>query len=170
MKKTLPLALIILLGCAATGSGQAVNRQAGIRSGLYGGLFIQFSESIGSAETGMFGMVSFRKNGIQVTGLRIFYETSLSEISPDLYFTWGYGGHAGFVITERLSMFGESYYFQGERFLPLIGIDGWAGLEYRVQTIPLTVGLNLKPFFEITFPSFVSFVPVDLGLSVAYRF
>jgi hypothetical protein len=170
MKNKFTLALIIILGSTTISSGQYLNRQAGLRSGVTGGLFIQYSESSGNAETGLYGLLSFRENGLQVTGLRIFYETSLSEVSPDLYFTWGYGGHAGFVITNRLTFLGERYYFRGDRFCPLIGIDAWAGLEYRFTTIPLSLGLNIKPYIELTFPSFVSIVPVDLGISVAYTF
>jgi len=170
MKNKITLALIIILGSTTISSGQYLNRQAGLRSGVTGGLFIQYSESVGNAETGLYGLLSFRENGLQVTGLRIFYETSLSEVSPDLYFTWGYGGHAGFVITNRLTFLGERYYFRGDRFCPLIGIDAWAGLEYRFTTIPLSLGLNIKPYIELTFPSFVSIVPVDMGISVAYTF
>jgi len=138
-------------------------------------LFGQFSnrqatENSGNAESGIYGLLSFRKGGMQITGLRLFYEMSLSEISPDLFFTWGYGGHAGFVITDNLTLFGEDYYFKGDRFLPLIGIDGWAGLEYRFSTIPLSLGLNLKPSMELTFPSFVSLKPFDIAFSCAYTF
>ncbi|MBE0674594.1 MAG: hypothetical protein IH591_08035 [Bacteroidales bacterium] len=170
MKKTVFLTALLFTLCSIAANSQYYNRQAGLRSGTSGGIFIQYSDASGTAENGFFGMLSFRKNGLQVTGLRIFYETSLSEVSPDLYFTWGYGGHAGFMITDHLSFLGEEYYLRGERFCPLIGIDGWAGLEYRFQTIPLSLGLNLKPWLEITFPSFISFMPVDLGMTIAYRF
>jgi hypothetical protein len=170
MKKKITLALVILLGASATINAQYLNRQAGIRSGTTGGLFIQYSEPAGNAERGLYGLLSFRKNGLQVTGLRIFYETSLSEASPELFFIWGYGGHAGFVITDNLNFFGEKFYFRGERFCPLVGVDVWAGIEYRFPTVPLSVGLNLKPYLELTFPSFVSIVPVDLGISIGYTF
>ncbi|MBM3421053.1 MAG: hypothetical protein FJY11_07955 [Bacteroidetes bacterium] len=161
---------VIFLLPSVLASGQQINRQAGIRSGESGGLFIQFTENSGTAETGLFGMLSFRKNGLQVTGLKLYYETSLSEVAPDLFFVWGYGGHGGFMITDNIRFFGETYLFRGERFLPLVGIDAFAGLEYRFSTIPLAIGLNIKPWIEFTFPSFITFVPVDLGLNIAYRF
>lgn len=161
---------VIFLLASVPASGQQITRQAGIRSGSPGGLFIQYTENAGTAETGLFGMLSFRNNGIQVTGLKLYYETSLSEVAPDLFFVWGYGGHGGFVITDNVRFLGETYWFRGERFCPLVGIDGFAGLEYRFSTIPLSIGLNIKPWIEFTFPSFVNFVPVDLGLNIAYRF
>jgi hypothetical protein len=115
-------------------------------------------------------MVGFRKNGLQITGLRLFYEISLSEISPDFYLVWGYGAHAGFVITNQLSFLGEKYYFHSEKFCPLVGVDGWAAAEYRFRKIPLILSLNIKPYVELTTPSFVNVRPIDLGVSIAYSF
>ncbi len=170
MKKIITLSIMLAAFCYATADGQYHYKQAGVRSGLSGGIFMQYSHNTRPVETSLMGMVGFRKNGIQFTAMKITYETTLSEISDDLWFTWGYGGHGGFIYTDRLNQFGEPYYFRAERFCPLIGIDGWAGLEYRFGTIPLSIGLNVMPWFEIVFPSFISFFPVDVGISIAYRF
>ncbi len=170
MKKVFTIALFLLVISSFQAMGQFSHRQAGVRMGVTSGIYMQNTEQAGNAESGIYGLLSFRKKGLQFTGMRLFYETSLSEISPDLFLTWGYGGHAGFVITDNLTLFGEDYYFADERFLPLVGIDVWGGLEYRFSTIPLTLGLNLKPYLELTFPSFLTFKPYDIGFSVAYTF
>ena len=115
-------------------------------------------------------MLSFSNNGIQLTGLKIVYESPLTDISPDLYFAWGYGGHAGFIYTDHLTFLDERYNFNGKQFLPVVGADGWLSAEYRFQDIPLNISLNIKPFVELTFPSFVKIMPADLGLSVSYVF
>ena len=115
-------------------------------------------------------MLGFSNSGIQLTGLRIIYETSLSKISPDLFFAWGYGGHVGFVYTDHIGYLGERYNFQGERFCPLLGADGWLAAEYRFRDIPLNISLNIKPFVELTIPSFVKIMPADLAFSVSYIF
>jgi hypothetical protein len=150
--------------------GQLSNKQIGIRSGLTGGLFYQVTSESGNAEAGYNALVSFKLNGIQLTGMKIYYETTLDEISPDLYFTWGYGAHVGFVITDNVNFLGEKYYFRGERFCPLFGIDGWIGAEYRFQTIPVNIGVNIKPYVEMAIPSFIRIMPADVGISVAYIF
>ena len=124
----------------------------------------------GNAEVAYNAMLSFRKNGVQFTGLKIVYETSLDRISPDLFFGWGYGGHIGFIYSDHLQFLGEDYYFHGERFCPLFGIDGWLGAEYRVHEIPLNISLNIKPFVEITLPSFVRLMPGDVAVSISYVF
>lgn len=150
--------------------GQYSTRQAGLRTGYRGGIFYQAASEAGNAEVAYNIMLSFRNNGLQLTGLRIIYETSLSEISPDLFFAWGYGAHLGFVYTDHVGFLGERYDFQGDRFCPLLGADGWLAAEYRFREFPLNISLNLKPFVELTVPAFVKVMPADLGLSISYVF
>ena len=159
----------MLLFCNTVWS-QYPNKQAGLRAGYHGGFFYQVTEQTGNAETGYLAMIGFRNNGIQLTGLRVIYETSLSEISPDLYLAWGYGGHAGFLFTNQVGFLGEKFYFHSERFCPLFGVDAWGAAEYRFRNIPLTISLNVKPYVELTIPSFLNLMPGDIGISIAYSF
>ncbi|MEI6047751.1 MAG: hypothetical protein WCS03_02545 [Bacteroidota bacterium] len=169
--KKLYFTLLILIVTTSQGlMGQHGNKQAGMRMGYRGGIFYQLTSDSGNAEIAYNAMLGFRNNGIQLTGLRIVYETSLSEISPDLFFAWGYGGHVGFIHTDHLGFLGERYNFTGERFCPVIGADGWLAAEYRFRDIPLNISLNIKPFVELTIPSFVKIMPADLGLSISYVF
>jgi len=150
--------------------GQIAVRQAGFRLGYRSGIFYQVSSEEGSAEIGYNLMLSFRKSGVQFTGLKIVYETSLDGISPDLYFGWGYGGHIGFTYSDHVKSMGQDYYFQGEKFCPLMGIDGWLTAEYRIREIPVYVSLNIKPFVELTLPSFIRVMPGDVAVSISYVF
>jgi hypothetical protein len=170
MRKVIIIILAAILLFPVILSGQLSTRQAGLRMGYRSGIFFQASSESGNAEIGYNAMLSFYNNGIQITGLRIVYENSLSGISPNLFLGWGYGGHAGFVYTDHLQQLGDDYYFQGRRFCPLIGIDGWLAAEYRIQDMPIIISLNLKPYLEITIPAFVRFMPADFGISVSYMF
>jgi len=170
MRKIVPLIFMLALLFSADLSGQFTTRQAGVRIGYRSGIFYQVSSETGNAETGYNGMLSFNNDGVQFTGLKIVYENSLSGISPNLFFGWGYGGHAGFIYADHLRSMGEDYYFPDDRFCPLIGIDGWLTAEYRIRDIPVIVSLNLKPYFEITMPAFVRLMPGDFGISVSYVF
>jgi len=173
MRTTIKSLFISLLLIALPGlsvCAQPTYQQAGLRTGFTGGLFYQMTHETGNAETGYMAMLSFRNHGIQVTGLRTIYVTSLDEISPDLYLGWGYGGHAGFIITNNIGFLGDRYYFRNERFCPLIGFDGWGTIEYRFRSIPMTLSLNIKPYIELTFPSFINLMPGDIGISIAYAF
>jgi hypothetical protein len=170
MKRILVLIFLTIFLYPVFLSGQMATRQAGIRAGYRSGIFYQVTDYTGNAETGYNFMLGFNNNGIQFTGLRIVYGTSINEISPDLFFAWGYGGHAGFINTDHLGYMGERYYFERERFCPLLGADGWLAAEYRFREIPLNISLNVKPFIELTIPAFFRFMPVDIGISVSYIF
>jgi hypothetical protein len=170
MKKFYFVFILVSLISSFTCFGQYANKQAGLRTGFRGGLFYQVTGESGNAETGFLAMLGFNNKGIQLTGLRIISETPLTEISPDLYLAWGYGAHAGFIITDNIGFLGEKYYFRSERFCPLLGVDGWGSVEYRFRSIPLIVSLNIKPFIELTIPSFINLMPGDVGISVAYSF
>jgi hypothetical protein len=151
-------------------SAQIETRQAGFRMGYRSGIFYQVSQEAGNAEIAYNAMLSFQKNGVQATALKIIYETSIGDISPNLIFSWGYGGHAGFIYSDHVRFLGEDYYFPDDRFCPLLGVDGWVAAEYRITDIPLNVSLNVKPFVELTFPSFLKVTPWDFAVSIAYVF
>jgi len=170
MKKFFFSVSLLLIFITAQLPGQMVSKQAGIRGGYRSGFFYQLTRESGNAEVGYNAMLGFNNNGIQVTGLRIIYETALSNISPDLFFAWGYGAHIGFIYSDHIRYFGERYSFQENRFSPVAGIDGWLAAEYRFRDVPINVSLNLKPFVELTMPSFVKIMPVDIGLSISYVF
>jgi len=160
----------MLLICPSILKGQIAMRQAGLRMGYSSGIFYQAGTKQGSAEIAYNAMLGFRKNGIQLTGLKIVYETPFDRVSHDLHFSWGYGGHVGYIYSDHVKFMGEDYYFPDERFCPLFGIDGWVAAEYRIHDIPLNISLSYKPFVEMTIPSFLRVVPWDFAISVSYVF
>jgi hypothetical protein len=168
MKKPLLFILIVILISSTVVNGQS--RQVGLRAGYRGGIFYQMNARAGNAEIGYNALLSFNNNGLQLTGLRIIYGAKLNELSPDLYLSWGYGAHAGFVNVYRDRYDMDGYNYPQRQFSPLAGIDVWGSVEYRFREIPLNISLNVKPYIEIAFPSYVRFMPVDLGLSVSYVF
>jgi hypothetical protein len=170
MKKFYLTIFILILVFPPVMNGQLSSRQAGLRAAYRGGLFYQLSHESGNAEIAYNAMIGVGDGGIQITGLRIIYERSLNSISPDLYFAWGYGGHAGFVYADQPGFYTDSYYLRRRLFCPVAGIDGWVAAEYRVREVPLNISLNLKPFIEIAIPASVRVIPIDLALSVSYVF
>jgi hypothetical protein len=170
MKKFYSTFLITAIIFSSVVNGQLTSRQAGLRLGYRGGIFYQLSHEAGNAEIAYNGMIGFSDCGIQITGLRIIYETVLSSISDDLFFAWGYGAHAGFIYADQPPYFTDTYNFRRRLFCPVAGIDGWLAAEYRVREVPINVSLNLKPFIEIAIPASVRVIPIDLALSVSYVF
>jgi hypothetical protein len=170
MKKIYTAIILLALINTFPAMGQVASRQAGFRAGYRWGLFYQVTGETGNAETGYSALLSFQNSGVQITGLRVIYLTSIPDISPNLFVSWGYGAHMGFIYTNHIGFFGEDYYFSHDRFCPLIGVDGWCSAEYRITDIPLVISLNIKPYVELTIPSFFKIVPFDVGLSLSYSF
>jgi len=170
MKKFYITCFTLLFILSTVANSQLSSMQAGLRIGYRGGIFYQLSHDAGNAEIAYNGMLGFSNYGVQVTGLRIVYEKSLNSISPNLYFAWGYGAHAGFVNVDRAYYYSDPYYYNRKYLCPVIGADGWLAAEYRVREIPLNISLNLKPYIEFAVPAYVRFMPFDLALSVSYVF
>jgi hypothetical protein len=168
-KRMLAIAAIVTVTVLSV-SAQEGNRQAGMRFGYSYGLFYQSTVPAGNSEVGALLMASFRNGGFQATGIKVTYEYALGSLSPDFKLVWGYGGHVGFMYTDNITSMGEDYSFPDTRFLALIGVDGYAGIEYTIPGIPVTLNLNFKPFVEMVTPAFFKFVPYDFGFSISYTF
>lgn len=159
--------LFILFFCTSAYS-QNFTREAGIRGGLSSGFtFRQFLDDNLSYE----GLLSFRQNGIQITLLRQVHEQTLTEYSENLFLAYGFGGHVGFNYSNYFKLFFLNEIIYSRPMLsPLIGVDGYAALEYRLDSFPITFGIDCKPFFELSTRQFFRLRLWDLGLSVKYRF
>ncbi|HBQ83332.1 MAG: hypothetical protein A2X05_08620 [Bacteroidetes bacterium GWE2_41_25] len=170
MNRSIVSICILLILTSLPLNAQFETRQAGFRMGYTSGIFYQVSQEAGNAEVAFNGLLSFNDRGVQFTGLKVIYETSIGDISPNLVFAWGYGGHVGFIYSDHVKFMGEDYYFHGDRFCPLIGMDGWVAAEYRITDIPLNISLNVKPYVELAFPSFLRVTPWDFAVSISYVF
>lgn len=170
MKRSIIIHTLLLTIICIPLSSQVSENHIGIRGGIHSGVYYQNLSGIGTAEIAFFAMLSANKNSVRATIMKIVYETSLSEVNDNLFFTWGYGGHVGFALTDYTYFMGDRYQFSHERYRMLGGIDGWAGLEYRFIQVPMTIGVNVKPYLEIMTPGFFTLQPGDIGISIAYRF
>lgn len=170
MEKRFVILMVTLSVSCCCLKGQYASHQAGLRAGYTGGLYYKAFSPSGNGATGFMALLSFRERGLQVTGLKIFRGTSVDEITPDLFFGWGYGGHAG-IINRHVRHFEQGdYYYNDYAVFPLAGIDAYGFIEYMFREIPVSVSLSIKPFIEIALPASFKIIPGDIGLSVSYYF
>ncbi len=165
MKKLLP-ALLLLMSLSVY--GQYTGRMAGLRGGITSGLtFRQYLEDNFSYE----GLLSFRQDGMQFTLLRQISEQTLFNVSDNLYMVYGYGAHAGFFYSSEYRLFlNNRVIYPERRFSPVVGVDGYGGLEYHFTSLPLIVGLDYKPFFEVSAYQFFKMSIWDMAFTVKYSF
>jgi hypothetical protein len=162
------LVLFIIAWVPFLVSAQPYEREAGLRGGLSAGIsFRQYLHEQLSYEA----LLSFRNTGMQLTVLRQVHQYALEDFFDNMFFVHGFGAHAGYNFTDRYrSSLGRDVYYSYRRISPLIGVDGYAGIEYRFESIPLSIGLDYKPFFEFSFYQFFRLQIWDFAFSAKYRF
>jgi len=167
MKHTIIFGLFL---CAAlAGFSQGANKAVGIRGGLSSGFeYRVFSEEQSSYKV----LLSTRKHGLQLTGLKEFHQPDVFDIGQELSFIYGVGAHVGFESWDN-------YYYDpfypmirmGERKTgPIAGLDALAGLEYTIPSIPIVVGLEVKPYFNLFGENFFQLQPWDFAFTLKYTF
>lgn len=152
-----------------TAFSQNFQREAGLRGGLTSGFtYRQYLDEYLSYES----ILSFRHAGMQFTMLRQIHEgPSVFDLSNNFNFLYGFGGHAGFFFTDRYSSLGyRNFYYPQRKFSPVLGVDAYAAMEYRMDSYPIVFGLDYKPFFEFSFYDFFKIRLWDFAFTLKYRF
>ena len=161
-----PLLFFILALSPTLSEAQNYTRTAGIRCGQTSGFtYRQYMDESNAYE----GIVSFKKNGLQLTLLKEFVQPYFLEHSENIYLVWGFGAHAGTNRTSSWEIFTKRFY-ELSSVIPLFGIDGYAGLEYRIKEVPLNVGVDFKPFFDLAGARFFSMSIWDFAITLKYNF
>jgi len=160
--------LTVLIGTVNFLSAQESQREAGIRGGITSGItYRHYLEHNFSYE----GLLSFRQNGLQFTLLRQVHEQTLFDVADNFFLVYGYGAHAGYFFASDYKMFiNNRVYYHERRFSPVAGIDGYAALEYRLSSFPVSIALDFKPFFEVSAYQFFNISIWDMAFAFKYRF
>ena len=112
----------------------------------------------------------FGKNGLRLRIIRQFFKPALTGFSDNIYFTYGYGAHAGISHYGEYRFLSRNYRLDKQTFGPLIGLDGYLGLEYNIREYPIIIGINVVPFFEFSTNRFFYIFLDDSSISIKYKF
>lgn len=167
MKKL--ILFVTLISAVYTVRAQEFMREAGVRGGITAGFtYRQYLDEYLSYES----ILSFRKAGLQMTMIRQIHEgPSILDLSNNFNFLYGYGAHLGFFFTDHYRPFGyNEFYFPQRKFSPVVGVDAYAGMEYRFDSYPVVIGLDYKPFFEFSMYQFFKLRLWDFAFTARYRF
>jgi hypothetical protein len=168
MKQTFLIS--ILLFAALSVFSEQPRKAVGIRGGLSSG----FEYRVFSGEqTSYKALISFRKQGLQFTGMKEFHVPDAFDFLQELSFIYGFGAHVGFeswYTREYQFENGLQYYLRDHRTGPVIGLDGLVATEYAIPAIPLVVGIEVKPYFNLFGENFFQLQPFDFAFTVKYTF
>lgn len=158
--------ILLIAGCVSVQSlkCQDYDFAAGVRIGLsYGinGKFFLWTSRAVQSRGAIEAIASFRYEG--VTGL-ILYEYHYEVFDTEgMYLYIGGGMHGGVINSDEVpwetDKTGKNLY---------TGFDGIIGLEYVFSYLPLSVGLDWKPCFNIM--SDFNLIIDDIALSVRLTF
>lgn len=125
----------------------------GLRGGVAWGFTVKhFVTTDGAAE----GILTARYNGFNATAL---YEKHLPVFDTEgFYFYYGGGAHIGMWNTTDKTLFRSTKLFAG--------VDGIIGLEYTFDEVPVSLGMDWKPGFNLI--SEFGFFYDELALSVRF--
>ena len=113
---------------------QPYHAAAGIRVGSANGF--SYKQFIGES-TAVEALAVYRREGFRAIAL---FQQHL-EVASNTYMFLGIGGHGGYT-----GLLGETQ-FSTPR--PVWGVDAEFGFEYVFPYSPLSLGLSLKPMFEL---------------------
>jgi len=159
---------ILMLLCVAPGAfSQFYSKEAGVRGGYTSAItFRVYLEEALSYEAQM----SYRGEGLIFNMIRQRHQELGMDRFGNWRFIYGFGPHAGFYRTDRYRIIFREIYFGRKVFTPVIGFDGYAAMEYQMEEIPVSFGVDYHPFMEISLRQVFGINPWDFGIYLKYRF
>lgn len=158
--------LIFLLLPAFFANAQGFKHAIGIRGGLSSG----FEYRIYTDDSNSYKfLLSTRNHGAQFHALREFHRYDLFDFSPQLVFFYGVGIHAGFETWDEVHYQNNTRWYDSRAAI-LAGLDGLTGVEYVFYEVPVSLGLEVKPFFDVFGKNMFRVQPFDFAFTVKYLF
>lgn len=167
MKNIFLLSILFLI--SITAFTQTYQQAVGIRGGVSSGFeYRVFENEFISYKA----LLSTRKGGIQLTALKEFHQYGLFNYSDQLIIVYGFGAHVGY---EKWNTFGSNNgnfvtRYSEKRIGPVIGLDGLVAIEYSIFGVPLIVGIEAKPYFNLFGKNLLELYPFDLAFTLKYTF
>ena len=141
--------LLLISIFSIQGYAQYYEHSAGFRLGGSTGITYKvFMNNNQSLET----LLSGRQSGVQATLLYEFYKPLRLGKFDTFFFYYGPGGHVGIEQHPTdIIIFNDQAIPQlisEERTQYVMGIDFIGGIEYRLISVPLVIGFDIKPYFN----------------------
>ena len=159
--------IIFLLCLSPAAFSQYYNKEVGMRGGYSSGITFRVNlEEDLSYE----GQLSYRDQGAIFTVIRQKRQEMGMDRLGNWEFLYGFGVHAGFYFTDSYRIFFREVYFGREIFTPVIGMDGYVGIDYRLVELPMSFGFSYQPHMEISLKQIFGINLWDFGFHVRYMF
>lgn len=165
------IASIVVLLVSGGLRAQEKQYQAGFRMGVTSGFT---GRAISNDAFAFEGILGFRSGGAQLYGL-LENRKRLEFPRTDKFFLYyGGGAHLGFVGWQKYYAYEYydryNHWSKYEHYGFAFGIDGILGMEYQFESVPITLGVDFKPFFEFYGPFYFRVNFWDFAFGIRYTF
>ena len=168
MKRLYLVFLVIIISvCTSEVHAQYYLNSAGVRiGGSYGLTYKKFFNEQQAVEF----LIGGRNGGMHLT-TTFQFNKALSLSKNEVFFLYfGGGGHIGFQdYSTKVLDSNTGFQYQNQTYFSM-GIDAIVGVEYRFLTAPITIGLDIKPYFSFIGFRYTNQNFWDTSLSVKYTF
>ena len=168
MKKVVIALLLLLPVCLFA---QDYQRAAGVRLGVTSGItYKKFTNDQEAIEM----IASGRNEGMQFTLLYEFHKPMEVAFEENFHFYYGVGGHIGYERFDDLNKVIVNddpleFVFEDKSYFAM-GLDAIIGVEYRYLSAPMTIGFEVKPYFNFIGMRYTKSQFWDAALSIKYVF
>ncbi|HSO89338.1 MAG TPA: hypothetical protein VLQ91_22480 [Draconibacterium sp.] len=164
MKRLLLISAFVALSCTAFSQG--FKQAVGIRAGYTGGIEYRiYTDDLNSYKF----LLGSRDRGVLIHAMKEFHRYELFSFTDQLNFVFGAGVHMGYERwDQQYYNYNTSYYVTHTAFIA--GIDGLAGLEYMFRDVPISLGLEVKPYFDLFGREMFDFQLFDFAFTAKYHF
>lgn len=164
MKQSLIITILIVFSAASY--AQDFSQSAGIRVGWSPGIEYRiFTDDANSYRA----LLATRDHGVQLHAFKEFHQYELFSFTDQLVFYYGAGIHAGFESWDEVKYNNNTRWFD-TRTAFLAGVDGIAGLDYVFYEAPISVGIEVKPYFDVFGKKMFDLNLFDFALTLRYLF
>ena len=164
MKYILTFFLLLMINTSYSQNyTQAIGFRGGYTSGVTYRQYIDDNEALE-------GIISWKTKGLIISVIKQFSEPYSFDFSDHLFVCYGYGGHFGYKYSDHYNSFFGRFNYQSKKISPIVGMDGYLGLEYRIYELPFIFGIDYKPFFEFSTRQYFRLQLGDVAFAVKYRF
>lgn len=160
---------ILLAICALSTQfifAQGYNQAVGIRGGLSSGFEYRFyTNDLNSYKF----LLSGRDRGLQLHALKEYHMYDLFDFTNQLVFVYGGGVHAGYQRWD-VQHYNNNFSWYATKTSMIAGVDGLAALEYVFYEVPISVGLEVKPYIDLFGRETFDLQLFDFAFTVKYLF
>jgi len=159
--------IIIFLVVSTAAFAQYERFEIGLRGGYSGG--VSFRVNLDD-DVSYEAQLVYRNQGGIITMYRQKHIEMKMVRTGTWEFLYGMGFHAGFYFTDSYRIFWKEIYYDQNLFTPVVGADGYIGIDYTLEHIPVSFGASFQPHMEISLRQVFGINLWDFGIHVRYKF